>query len=378
LSVRRACALEWCARRHIDVGLKPLPYGCVRDYFKETGLHGRQHAAWLVRQARALRCTGLNARGVVRAVGSSGRRRMPGAGRPHKAAGLREELFEWFLSVRGTCGTRMPVSALAAAARNLRRSMMAAALRLKRRVPFPQITSAWLLRWRHDYQVSLRLPNRRWKVPLHVLQERVECTWLNLIRVRRLCQLVFGYDPEIEGFDQKPMHFNESGSRMKKTLAWAGQSDVPLKECVAQTRERWTMNTHVRSRVRQVGEWPPLEYYSKVAWASVQRWSVRSGPSALAEITGLSGGLVWQSGRKALIGRSTYSRTCAGTWSRCLQQGNGGFSCAMCTQRIWMLKFALKHSSTGTCSCITGGLYRRPAMQRHALASSTERPIPRT
>ena len=137
--MRRACAnslLEWCARRHIDIGLKPLPYGCVRDYFKETGLHGRQHAAWLVRQARALRCTGLNARGVVRAVASSGRRRMPGAGRPHKAAGLREELFEWFLSVRGTCGTRMPVSALAAAARNLRRSMMAAALRLKRRVLF--------------------------------------------------------------------------------------------------------------------------------------------------------------------------------------------------------------------------------------------------
>ena len=137
--------------------------------------------------------------------------------------------------------------------------MMAAALRLKRRVPFPQITSAWLLRWRHDYQVSLRLPNRRWKVPLHVLQERVECTWMILIRVRRLCQLVFGYDAEIEGFDQKPLHFSESGSRMKKTLAWAGQSDVPLKECVAQTRERWTTHPHVRSRLRQVGQWPPLE-----------------------------------------------------------------------------------------------------------------------
>ena len=128
--------LEWCARRRIDVGLKPLPYGCARGYFKATGLRGRQHAAWLVRQARALRRTGLNARGVVRAAASSGRRRMPGAGRPHKAPGLREELFEWFIRVRGTRGTRMPVSALAAAARNLRRSMMAAALRLKRRVPF--------------------------------------------------------------------------------------------------------------------------------------------------------------------------------------------------------------------------------------------------
>jgi hypothetical protein len=88
LSVRRACAssfLEWCARRRIDVSLKPLPYGRARDYFKETGLHGRQHAAWLVRQARALRRTGLHACGVVGASASSGRRRMPGAGRPHKA-----------------------------------------------------------------------------------------------------------------------------------------------------------------------------------------------------------------------------------------------------------------------------------------------------
>ena len=44
-----------------------------------------------------------------------------------------------------------------------------------------------------------------------------------------MCQLVFGYDPDVEGFDQKPTHFNESGSRMKNTLAWAGQSDVPLR-----------------------------------------------------------------------------------------------------------------------------------------------------
>ena len=63
--------------------------------------------------------------------------------------------------------------------------MMAAALRLKRRVSLFQITSDWLLLWRRDYQVSLRLPNRRWKVPLVVLRERAECTWLN---VRSLCQ----------------------------------------------------------------------------------------------------------------------------------------------------------------------------------------------
>ena len=38
-----------------------------------------------------------------------------------------------------------------------------------------------------------------------VLTERLEVAWLNLIRVRRLCQLLCGYDPNIEGFDQKPV-----------------------------------------------------------------------------------------------------------------------------------------------------------------------------
>ena len=136
---------------------------------------------------------------------------------------------------------------------------MAVAVRRKKRTSVPQITPQWLLRWRRDYQASLRLPNRRWKVSLPILLERLECTWLNLIRVRRLCQLFFGYDPVIEGFDQKPMHFNESGSRMRKTLAWSGQSEVPLKECAAQARERWTLNTHVCSETLAPGNLPPLE-----------------------------------------------------------------------------------------------------------------------
>ena len=33
-----------------------------------------------------------------------------------------------------------------------------------------------LLRWRREYQVSLRLPNRLWKVPHDVLVERLEIT----------------------------------------------------------------------------------------------------------------------------------------------------------------------------------------------------------
>ena len=77
--------------------------------------------------------------------------------------------------------------------------------------------------------------------------------------------MVFGYDFVIEGFDKKPTQVNGSGSRMRKSLAWSGQSEVPLKECAAQTRERWTLNTHVCSETLALGKCPPL-------WVSLQRW----------------------------------------------------------------------------------------------------------
>ena len=68
----------------------------------------------------------------------------------------------------------------------------------------------------------LRLPNRRWKVKAWILNERLVITGLNVIRLRRLCYLAFGYEPVVEGFDPKPMDFNESGSQQRKTLSWKG------------------------------------------------------------------------------------------------------------------------------------------------------------
>ena len=89
--------------------------------------------------------------------------------------------------------------------------------------------------------------------------ERLEITWLNRRRVRRLRQLSFGYDPTTEGVDQKPVHSNESGSRTKQTLGWKGSHYVSLKECTSQTRERWTLMTHVASDLARFPESPPLE-----------------------------------------------------------------------------------------------------------------------
>ena len=148
-------------KRGINVLARPLPYGCVRRYLAEGGLSPNTDLKWLVRQARALQRTGLQPGPLGGTTAGVARRRMPGAGRPHKAPALREELFQWFLSMRGTCSARLPISALAAAARSLRTAFMAVAVRRETPTSVPQIAPQRLLRWRREYQVSLRLPNRR-------------------------------------------------------------------------------------------------------------------------------------------------------------------------------------------------------------------------
>jgi len=63
----------------------------------------------------------------------------------------------------------------------------------------------------------------------------------------------------LDGFDQKPFHFNESGSRIHKTLHWKGVPEVPLKECASAVRCRWTACTWTSSRIARFEEYPPLE-----------------------------------------------------------------------------------------------------------------------
>ena len=89
--------------------------------------------------------------------------------------------------------------------------------------------------------------------------ERCRITWLNIYRVRRLCELEHGYDPEMDGFDQKPFHFNESGSQMRKTLCWKGVPEVALKECASAVRARWTACTWTSTQVARFEEHPPFE-----------------------------------------------------------------------------------------------------------------------
>ena len=100
------------------------------------------------------------------------RRRREGGGRPHKAPAIRELLFEWFCMIRGAVKTRLPLAALAAQARTIREQYMKRAFHQSLRVDVPQITPRWLTEWRRQYGVSLRTPNRGWKVSRPVLLTR--------------------------------------------------------------------------------------------------------------------------------------------------------------------------------------------------------------
>jgi hypothetical protein len=121
---------------------------------------------------------------------------------------------------------------------------IATAAKLGRPVNVPKISTKWLQQFRKEKHISLRLPNKRWKIPKYLFLERNQVTWLNNIRLRHWIFLATGQEPEcIDNVDQKPFHVNESGSKYQKTLAFKG-GVVELVELHSATRERWTANTY--------------------------------------------------------------------------------------------------------------------------------------
>ena len=111
----------------------------------------------------------------------------------------------------------------------------------------------------------MRAPNRKYKVPKSVFEERLVIWWMNLVRVRTLCEECHGYDPEMENWDQSPFHRNEVGSQNAKTLAMEGAIEVPLVEGHADTRARWTANLTTFSNKERIlaGELPYAEFMFK-------------------------------------------------------------------------------------------------------------------
>lgn len=72
----------------------------------------------------------------------------------------------------------------------------------------------------------------------------------------------FGYDPDVDNTDQKGFHLNESGSKLQKTLAFAGD-EVPVVECHAHTRSRYTVQTYTTTNKDRASGRLPLEIMMK-------------------------------------------------------------------------------------------------------------------
>ena len=82
------------------------------------------------------------------------------------------------------------------------------------RPDLPEIRWRFFKQWEFDYGTSMKNPNRKWKCPKEVLEPRLEIFWIIVYRVRALCMAVWGYDPEMENFDESPYHHNETGSKL--------------------------------------------------------------------------------------------------------------------------------------------------------------------
>ena len=206
------------------------------------------------------------------------RRRALGGGRPRMCTWLGKELYEWWSGIRHSVDwkaiergcpsfkserkkvARFTQAMLKQKAKELISAYCTANIKVGKKVHVPKLTAKWWKQWRRDHGLSMRYPNRKYKVPLPLLEERLERGWLNIYRVRAAAYYLLGYDLEMENWDPSPFHHNETGSQNCKTLAVAGVV-VPLIECHADTRKRWSANFTTFSDVTRInsGETPYVE-----------------------------------------------------------------------------------------------------------------------
>jgi len=234
-----------------------MPFKWRRPWFKER--YGSYRGAADRRfMGRCLKLAALHQAGKIDTGVSKRKRHHTGkAGRPPLAQDLRKELFRWFAGLRKCVKGRFPSKLLKQQAEHLRHCALLEAARLNVHVSLPEITSKWLTKFKKDFRISLRKPCTFFKVPRNVFLERCRICWSNVYRARLFIMHHCGYDPEIEGFDQTPFHFNESGSKSKATLDFKGKKKITLKECVSASRDRWTATTYTKSN--PAGHPVPLE-----------------------------------------------------------------------------------------------------------------------
>ncbi len=170
------------------------------------------------------------------------RARNRGAGALCRMQCVRQSLYDWFVGLRysiewksvdksnkRSCLGRYVSRLVRQKAQSLVADNVREHLLQGKRARVVKLRSRWFAHWRADYGLSMRKPNRKYKVPKAVMAVRLEIGWLNGARVRAFCVATHGYDPEFENWDQSPFHIDESRSANSSTLAVAG-TNVPLIE----------------------------------------------------------------------------------------------------------------------------------------------------
>lgn len=187
-------------------------------------------------------------------------------GAPVLAPMLREALFDWFLSVRASVAARIPPKLVLMKAKCIASELLSEMRRTGCFVRLPSLNRGWLRGWKREYGVSLRRPNKRFKVRRDVLRGRLRSMWLSNVRIRALADACFGLDPPMIGFDQKGIFMNEAGAKNVGMLAFEGETQVALKENHAASRTRVSIMTTTVSTGEWLDEYPdglPLEIVFK-------------------------------------------------------------------------------------------------------------------
>ena len=159
-------------------------------------------------------------------------------GKPQKMPELKIALLDWFVDIRESVRGRLPLRAVLAQASILCQAGVAADIAAGNVPDPPHLCSMWAYRWRKPFGISMKNPNKRFKIKASVFKARVKATWKDSIAARYFIIKLCGKDPIQENADEKGLHLNEAGSKNCGTLAFGGVERVELLEHHSQTRER--------------------------------------------------------------------------------------------------------------------------------------------
>ena len=170
-------------------------------------------------------------------------------GAPYKTPMIREALWDFFVDIRRSVASTVSPKLLLLKAREIAETVLRCQRLSGHYSPLPVIDRNWLHRWKRDKGVVWRRPNCRYKCSRSKLMARLRAMYINNFKIRRLAWHFLGHEMSrvCNGVDEKPLHFNEAGSKNVRTLEVVGAPAVRLKQNHAASRERASVMTWVSS-----------------------------------------------------------------------------------------------------------------------------------